>query len=218
MIKKISLRKLLDKSQLYLIIDKKILGQRVITDIARRIKNSAIDMVQLRDKISTKADILKSAFSLKKVLSNTDKILIINDYLDVAKIIGADGVHLGQNDIPVKIARKLLGRKKIIGISCHNLKQALQAEKQGADYIGIGPIYPTPLKPNITKTINPGLIKTLKRKVKIPFFAIGGIGLKNIKEVSASGISRVALCRGILNAKNIIKTTKAISSQLSAIS
>ena len=218
MIKKISLRKLLNKSQLYLIIDKKILGQRAITDIARRIKNSAIDMVQLRDKISTKADILKSAFSLKKVLSNTDKILIINDYLDVAKIIGADGVHLGQNDIPVKIARKLLGRKKIIGISCHNLKQALQAEKQGADYIGIGPIYPTPLKPNITKTINPGLIKTLKRKVKIPFFAIGGIGLKNIKEVSASGISRVALCRGILNAKNIIKTTKAISSQLSAIS
>jgi len=218
LIKKISLRKLLNKSQLYLIIDKKILGQRVITDIARRIKNSAIDMVQLRDKISTKADILKSAFSLKKVLSNTDKILIINDYLDVAKIIGADGVHLGQNDIPVKIARKLLGRKKIIGISCHNLKQALQAEKQGADYIGIGPIYPTPLKPNITKTINPGLIKTLKRKVKIPFFAIGGIGLKNIKEVSASGISRVALCRGILNAKNIIKTTKAISSQLSAIS
>ncbi|MBU0710134.1 MAG: thiamine phosphate synthase [Candidatus Omnitrophica bacterium] len=218
MIKKISLRKLLNKSQLYLIIDKKILGQRAITDIARRIKSSTIDMVQLRDKISTKADILKSAFSLKKVLSNTDKILIINDYLDVAKIIGADGVHLGQNDIPVKIARKLLGRKKIIGISCHNLKQALQAEKQGADYIGIGPIYPTPLKPNITKTINPGLIKTLKRKVKIPFFAIGGIGLKNIKEVSASGISRVALCRGILNAKNIIKTTKAISSQLSALS
>ncbi|MBU1090845.1 MAG: thiamine phosphate synthase [Candidatus Omnitrophica bacterium] len=218
MIKKISLRKLLNKSQLYLIIDKKILGQRAITDIARRIKSSTIDMVQLRDKISTKADILKSAFSLKRVLSNTDKILIINDYLDVAKIIGADGVHLGQNDIPVKIARKLLGRKKIIGISCHNLKQALQAEKQGADYIGIGPIYPTPLKPNITKTINPGLIKTLKRKVKIPFFAIGGIGLKNIKEVSASGISRVALCRGILNAKNIIKTTKAISSQLSAIS
>ncbi|MBU1905558.1 MAG: thiamine phosphate synthase [Candidatus Omnitrophica bacterium] len=218
MIKKISLRKLLNKSQLYLIIDKKILGQRAVTDIARRIKSSTIDMVQLRDKISTKADILKSAFSLKKVLSNTDKILIINDYLDVAKIIGADGVHLGQNDIPVKIARKLLGRKKIIGISCHNLKQALQAEKQGADYIGIGPIYPTPLKPNITKTINPGLIKTLKRKVKIPFFAIGGIGLKNIKEVSASGISRVALCRGILNAKNIIKTTKAISSQLSALS
>ncbi|MFH1355079.1 MAG: thiamine phosphate synthase [Candidatus Omnitrophota bacterium] len=209
-------KRLLEKARLYLIIDKETLKKRATADIDSWIKKTSADIVQLRDKASRKKDILRMAFRLKGALSGSDKIFIINDYLDVAKIIDADGLHLGQDDIPVRIARKLLGREKIIGISCHNIKQALQAEKQGADYIGIGPIFPTPLKPGITKTINPGLIKTLKSKLKIPLFAIGGISLENIKQLSACGVNRIALCRGILNSKSINRTARLIKRRLKA--
>jgi thiamine-phosphate pyrophosphorylase len=147
---------------------------------------------------------------MRDLLLNSKSIFIINDYIDIAKILDADGIHLGQDDISIGIARKILGKGKIIGISCHNLEQALRAQEKGADYISIGPVFPTSTKPN-AKPISLRLIKKISRKIKIPFFAIGGINENNIIEVLSRGAKRVAVCRAVCQAKDIPITIKKLS-------
>lgn len=194
---------LLRKQRLYLIVDKKIYCNRDMPAMAARIIGQGAGIIQLRDKQSNKDSIVKEALLLRKALSNTNTLFIVNDYLDVAKILNCDGLHLGQEDSSLGIARKILGPDKIIGVSCHNLKQALKAQKEGADYIGFGPVFPTTTKPGIKKTTGLNLIKELKKKIKIPFFAIGGINKSNINEVLSSGTDKVAICSAILKARNI---------------
>lgn len=187
---------MLKKCSLYVILDKEILGRRVLFDIANIIKDS-IQIIQLRDKVSAKKEILQDAFLLKKLLSRRRTLFIINDYLDIARIVDSDGLHLGQDDVPLKIARKFLGKDKIIGISCHSLKQALEAQSVGADYISIGPIFPTLSKPEC-KPVGLNLLTRCKGKIELPLFAIGGINAGNLKEVLSRGIKRIAVCRAIL--------------------
>jgi len=160
-----------------------------------------VGIIQLRDKVSDKSHVLSLASKLARCLSKTKTLFIINDYVDIAFLSGADGVHLGQQDLPLKQARKVLGRDKIIGISCHNLCQALKAQKEGADYIGIGPIYPTATKPEY-RAIGLRVLRQLKHQIKIPYFAIGNIHEGNIKEITAAGARRIAVCRAILKADN----------------
>ena len=194
---------LLRKQRLYLIVDKKISYNRNIPAMVARIKGSGAGIIQFRDKQSNKESIVKEALLLRKALSSTNTLFIVNDYLDVAKILNCDGLHLGQKDSSLGIARKILGPDKIIGVSCHNLKQALKAQEEGADYIGFGPVFPTTTKPRIKKTTGLNLMKKLKKRMKIPFFAIGGINKSNINEVLSSGTDKVAICSAILKAKNI---------------
>jgi len=179
-----------------------------------KIKYCGIDIIQLRDKDSKKENILRDALFIHKALLNTNTIFIINDYLDIAKIINCDGIHLGQKDTSIEIARKILGKDKIIGVSCHNLSQALIAQKKGADYIGIGPIFPTFTKPHISKLISLNLIKEIKKKIKIPFFAIGGINLDNINKVITFRANRIAVCRAILNSQDIPSTVREFKKAL----
>lgn len=197
-----SKKELLKKSRLYAIIDKKTCGQKSLLEAADKIKSLGADIIQLRDKISDKAAILKDAYSLRRLLAKSKTLFIINDYLDIARITDADGIHLGQEDCSIKIARKILGKDKIIGLSCHSLKQAIEAQKQGADYIGIGPIFKTPTKP-AAKPIGLKIIREIGRRLKIPFFAIGGIDKNNIKEVVACGAKRVAVTRAADQARDI---------------
>jgi len=201
---------LLEKSRLYLIIDKKVIKEKPIFSVARKIKGCPIDIIQLRDKESKKEFILSDAFVLRKLFSRTKTIFIINDYLDIAKIVDTDGVHLGQEDASIEIARRVLGQDKIIGVSCHNLKQAIEAEKKGADYIGIGPLFSTPTKPE-SKPRGLDLIRQCKKIIKIPFFAIGGINLSNINQVLLGGAERVAICSAICQARNISLVTRGLS-------
>lgn len=205
-----SRKTLLKESRLYAIIDKKVSAQHSIFNIVGKIKGSGVDIIQFRDKESKKEDILRDAFLIHKLLLNTKKLFIINDYLDVAKIVDSDGLHLGQADTPIEIARRILGKDKIIGISCHNLKQALQAQSKGADYIGIGPIFSTATKPEYEPT-GLNLIKALKDKIKIPFFVIGDINLNNINRILSAGAERIAVCRAILKAKDISLAIKDFS-------
>ncbi|MCX5668666.1 MAG: thiamine phosphate synthase, partial [Candidatus Omnitrophica bacterium] len=125
-------------------------------------------------------------------------------------------VHLGQEDLSLREARKILGQDKIIGLSCHNLAQAFRAQKQGADYIGIGPVYATATKPGY-----PGIgIKAaaeLKAKIKIPYFAIGNINEGNIKEITAAGFRRIAVCQAILGSQDPKGATKRLSKKLKKI-
>ncbi len=181
---------LLKRSLLYLILDKPRLT---------KLSSDVVGIIQLRDKVSDKSHVLSAAVRLARLLSKSKTLFIVNDYIDIAILSGSDGVHLGQDDLPLKQARKLLGKNKIIGISCHNLRQALKAQKEGADYIGIGPIYSTATKPEY-KAIGLRVLRQLRGKIKIPYFAIGSINESNIKEITAAGARRIAVCRAILKA------------------
>jgi thiamine-phosphate pyrophosphorylase len=203
-----SRKRSLKKSHLYLILDKKFCFSKSILKILDKIKGC--DIIQLRDKESKRQDILKEAFLIRKFLNRKNVLFIINDYLDIAKIVDSDGLHIGQYDTSIEIARKVLGKHKIIGVSCHNLKQALDARRRGADYISIGPIFSTPIKPEY-KLIGINLVKKIKQRLKIPFFAIGGINQDNISILKSIGAKRVAICRAILQAKDISKTIKYFS-------
>ena len=205
-------KKLLKESRLYAIADERVCGQRPMSDIISKIKDSA-GIIQLRDKESKKESILKEAYKLRQLLTGTKTIFIINDYIDIAKIADSDGIHLGQNDLPVQTARSLLGKDKIIGVSCHNLNQAIRAQKNGADYISIGPIFSTPTKPEY-KAVGLDLIKKVKKAMHIPFFVIGGINEHNITSVIAEGIEKVAICRAICRAKDISGAAKRLSAIL----
>ena len=204
-------KKLLKKSRLYVIIDKGVLRNKDLSNAVIKKRDSGAQIIQFRDKEQKKELILETAFLLHKLLLKDNVIYIINDHLDIAKIVDSDGIHLGQNDIPIEIARRVLGKDKIIGISCHNLKQAQIAQKGGADYIGIGPVFPTATKPENRKTISPNIIKILKKKIKIPFFFIGGIKKNNINFITSQGVRRIAISSAILKSKNISQATKYFS-------
>ena len=206
-------KKLLKESRLYVIVDKKVSGRRPIFNIVSKIKDLGADIIQLRDKESKKESILKEAYRLRKLLTNTQTLFIINDYIDIAKLVDSDGIHLGQNDLPLETARQLLGKDKIIGISCHNLNQAIAAQKNGADYISIGPVFSTPTKPEY-KAVGLDLIRKVKRAIHIPFFVIGGINENNINDILSQGIKRVAICRAICRAKDIPFTVGKITNLL----
>lgn len=209
-------RKLLKKSRLYVIIDKRVLRNRDLSNAVIKTRDAGAHIIQLRDKEQKKELILQNAYLLHKLLSKDNVIYIINDHLDIAKIVDSDGIHLGQNDISIEIARRVLGKDKIIGISCHSLKQAQIAQKNGADYIGIGPIFCTSTKPENTKTINLKIIKILKKKIKIPFFVIGGINKNNIRLVTSRGVKRIAITSAILESKDISEATSYFSKILNS--
>ncbi|MEI6831517.1 MAG: thiamine phosphate synthase [Candidatus Omnitrophota bacterium] len=208
-------RDLLKKSQLYLILDKPTVAKRSLDNLVSKILKSGIRIIQLRDKQSAKLDLLNLAIKLSRRLKRSKTLFIINDHLDVAKIVKADGLHLGQMDLPLKAARKILGKDKIIGISCHNLRQALKAQKDGADYIGIGPVYKTSTKPG-SDAIGIKVLEQLKGRINIPYFAIGNIRKSNINKIVSAGATRVAVCREILNSKNIKHSARELLNELRA--
>ncbi len=210
-----SKRNLLRKSQLYLILDKPAVARRSLDNLVSKILDTEIGIIQLRDKHSVKPDLLNLAIKLSRRLKKSKLLFIINDHLDIAILANADGLHLGQMDLPISAARKILGKDKIIGVSCHNLRQALKAQKDGADYIGIGPVYKTSTKPG-SGAIGVKVLKQLKNKITIPYFAIGNISKSNINRVVSAGVTRIAVCRAILNSKNIQQTAGELLSELRA--
>lgn len=196
-------------SRLYLVLDKDSCYQGNVTGIFHRVRKEGIDLVQLRENTASDRALLCDAQIIKRLCQEQEIIFLINNRLDIAWITNADGLHLGQLDLPLKAARKILGKNKILGMSCHNLTQALKAEAEGADYISIGPIFPTQTKPNL-KPINPKLIKMIKERIKIPFFVIGGINQVNIRKIISYGAKRFALCRAICCAENVKKASQEL--------
>lgn len=197
-----SKKRLLKDSLLYLIIDKKVCANRSLSKLASEAADSGVDIIQLRDKESARESVLKSAYAIRKSLADKKAIFILNDYIDIAKIVDSDGVHLGQDDFSVSIARRILGQDKIIGVSCTNLTQARLAQKQGADYIGVGPIFATSTKPQaLPQGLN--LVRKIKGYIQIPFFVLGGITRDNLRDVLTAGAKRIAVCQAICGTKNI---------------
>lgn len=166
-------------------------------DMARKVLKGGVRWIQYRDKFRTRREIFEEALRLRRLTADFNAVYIVNDYVDIAYCSDADGVHLGQDDLPLKEARKIIGKKKIIGISTHNLAQAMAAEKEGADYIGFGPVFKTATK-DAGQPRGTEILQEIKAKVKIPVVAIGGINLENIMSVLSMGIDAIAVASGIL--------------------
>ena len=195
--------------KLYVIADKKSAGRRSLAKIVRAAILGGADVIQLRDKHAGDRELLAQARALLKITKPFRIPLIVNDRAKVAQMAGADGVHLGQEDGDLKAARKILGPKAIVGRSTHSMAQALKAQKQGFDYIGVGPVFQTPTKPSYTP-VGLDLVHFASKRLKIPFVAIGGIDLKNLSEVRAAGAKTVAVVRAVCIAKNPKKACEEI--------
>lgn len=172
-----------------------------------------VDIVQLREKNMSAKKIVELGAKVKQLCLQYGTTFIVNDRIDVAAILEADGIHLGQDDLDVASARQILGDKCIVGISTHKPEQALKAVEDGADYIGVGPVFATPTKEG---KIPVGLeyVKWASENIEIPFFAIGGIDEENIDEVLKAGAKRVAVVRAIINAKSPQKAAEKFLEKL----
>ena len=205
------LKKLFSKAApLYLLTDRQLAGL-THAQITRQALSGGIKAIQLREKDRSKKEIFIEALVLKKLTTKYNATFIINDHIDIALAVNADGVHLGQEDMPLPEARKIIGSKKIIGISTHSLRQAQKAEKEGADYIGFGPIFHTGTK-DAGKPKGLKALQKISEHINVPIVAIGGITSGNIKEVLMSGADAAAIASGILRGNIRENTLNYLSS------
>ena len=194
-----SSKKRLKDAKLYLILDTQVLDYQKLLTLLKESVRFGVDVVQLRDKFGSAKDIL--FFCHKAIKITRHQIpFILNDRIDLAEIAGVDGVHLGQDDIVCKDARRILGYKAIIGVSCQEFPQVVKAKRDGADYVGFGSIFKTLTKPDRSPMDLQELTK-VNRLAKIPLFAIGGINTRNVSSLRPAGVKRIAVCRDILLAK-----------------
>ena len=178
------------------ITDRKVSGLSC-EDMIHKVLMNGVRWIQFREKERSRRKIYEKAIKLRRLTKDYNAVFIINDFPDIAMCADADGVHLGQDDLPLKEARKIIGRNRIIGISTHSLEQATLAEKDGADYIGFGPIFPTHTK-DAGKPKGIGMLCEVKKQVKIPIVAIGGINLENVRSVLNTGVDAIAVASAIL--------------------
>lgn len=197
--KALELRKINKKNWIYKFKNLNSLGAYVITSpdhikIAEKALRAGANIIQYRDKTSQRKDLLRNAIEIRNITNKYNSIFIVNDFIDIALMSHADGVHLGQDDIPVLEARKITSSNFIIGVSTHSLSQAIEAQSHGADYIGIGPVFSTPLKKN-HPSIELNTVKEVLETVNIPVVAIGGLNLDNILKLRNIGIKNFAMIR-----------------------
>ncbi|MFC4777081.1 thiamine phosphate synthase [Paenibacillus sp. GCM10023252] len=183
--------------ELYVITGENYHPGRELLAVMEQTLQGGARMVQLRDKWASKEELLQKGHALRALTRKYNVPLIINDYVDIALEVEADGVHLGQEDGGLEEARRLLGPDRIIGISTHKIEQARAAERGGADYIGVGPVYPTGTKPG-REAVTPSYVRQVATEIRIPFVAIGGITLSNVDEVLQAGATRVCAVSAIV--------------------
>jgi thiamine-phosphate pyrophosphorylase len=187
---------------LYVILDRQFLGDRDELDIAGQIIEGGASVIQLRDKQSRKGELLLVAQKLRELCSQADVLFIINDYLDLAMAVDADGLHIGQEDLPLPVIRRELPIDKIVGCSVTMLSQATKAQAEGADYIALGSIFPTATKKGAT-VVGVDMLKEFKQTVPIPLVAIGGINQNNIGEVVSAGADAVAVISAVVGEEDV---------------
>lgn len=192
---------------LYAVTDRAWLGDKSLSMVVREALEGGASFIQLREKNLPFDEFLAEANEIKELCKEYMVPFVINDNVDVALACDADGVHLGQDDMSPIEARKMLGDNKIIGISAVNLEQAILAEKQGADYLGVGAVFPTSTKEDAAY-VSYEELKKICEAVSIPVVAIGGIGANNIMELKGSGIDGISVVSAIFAQKNIKEATE----------
>jgi thiamine-phosphate pyrophosphorylase len=195
--------------RLYLITDRKLFNAQCSLYLAiEDALKAGVKVIQLREKDLGPRDLLNMAYMMRDLTKQYNARLFINDRVDIALAVGADGVHLGQNSMSARPVRKISGNKLLIGVSTHGIDEAIEAEKDGADFITLGPIYQTPSKLKYGNPIGIDTLRKVKSKVSIPVLAIGGIKVDKVKEVTEVGADGIALISAILTAENIKETTE----------
>ncbi|MBD8134312.1 thiamine phosphate synthase [Peribacillus frigoritolerans] len=185
---------------LYLVTEESIAIEELTKIIAQSV-SGGVSIVQLREKNNSSLSFYKKASALKQLLNELSIPLIINDRVDIALAVGAEGIHIGQDDLPLPVVKKMVPEDMIVGVSVSTLEEALEAERNGADYIGVGSVFPTKTKQDATLMALEDLGE-ICRGVSIPAVAIGGITADNISALSDSGLSGTAVVSAIMNADN----------------
>ena len=187
---------------LYLVTDSQLVKERKLEDVVKEAISGGVTLVQLREKNISSLEFYNLAQSIKKVTSSYKVPLIINDRLDIALAVDADGIHIGQNDLPCEVVRKFLKKDKIVGVSAHNLSEALKAEKEGATYLGCGAVFSTLTKTDVS-VLKKEELKKIKDAVSIPIVAIGGINEKNVLDLSNTNIDGIAVVSAIIGKNDV---------------
>ncbi len=196
---------------IYGILGEKFSLGRTNVEVARQMVDAGVDILQYREKVKDKSykDMLDECYKIRKITEKAGVPFIINDHVAIALLVGADGIHQGQDDLPVKEVKKL-APGMMIGCSTHNSAQAKKAVEDGADYIGVGPIFTTRTKEDVCDAVGLDYLDHVAANHEIPFVAIGGIKRSNLRDVVARGAKTVCLVTEIISAKNIEKRIKEI--------
>ena len=190
-------------AQLYIITDQRLARGRLLTEIVAQAIAGGADIIQLRDKESSAKELVQTGLALRDVTRQTGAIFIVNDRVDVAMVVDADGAHLGQDDLPPIYARRIMGSEKIIGVSVGSVAEAIQAVADSADYVSIGSIFPTQTKPDAGDAVGTQLIAQIKNAVDVPVVAIGGITTDNIAQVAEAGADCAAVISAVVGADDV---------------
>ena len=198
---------------LYVILDPEAARGRALLDILRQAAKGGARLFQYRDKISSMAAAYLQAVPLRQAARDLGATFLINDRCDLALAVDADGVHLGQHDLPVQMARTVMGAGKLIGISTHTDAQVSAATQAGADYLGFGPIFPPSSKRDHDPVVGIDGLRRIRRLTGLPVFAIGGIALDHVPSMIEAGANGVAVISAIVRAADVTATTHAFVSQ-----
>lgn len=180
--------------------------------VVKEMIEAGVEVIQYREKFKTHREKLKEAKELSKLCKENKVIFIVNDHIDIALMVDADGVHVGQEDLPIEDIRKILGPEKIIGLSTHSIEDAIEATKKDIDYIGVGPIFPTTTKER--EAVGLEYLEYVQNNINLPHIAIGGIKESNLSEIIQRGATRVALVSEIVGADNIGEKIEKLKEQL----
>jgi thiamine-phosphate pyrophosphorylase len=184
---------------LYVVLDRAASAGRDLGDLLDAVIAGGARMIQLRDKSSPSGRLLPLAEQLRARCRDLGAIFIVNDRVDLAVAVGADGVHLGQDDLPPRVARPLLRPGMILGVSTHSVEQARRAQADGADYVAVGSMFPTRTKPDF-ELVGPALVRALRPEIRVPLVGIGGITPDNVGDVIRAGADGVAVISAVCGA------------------
>lgn len=199
---------------LYLVTDRALSKGRSLLEIIKSAVEGGVTIVQLREKDCSTREFLKIAQEVKDLCSPLGVPLIINDRVDIALAVGAEGLHIGQSDMPYEIARKLMGPSAIIGLSVENVQDALNAEKIDVDYLGLSPIYSTPTKIDIHHELGLEGIREIRKISRHPLIAIGGVNIHNTAEIIAAGSDGIAVVSAICSAEDPRSASQKLLAQV----
>lgn len=200
---------------LYGILDLTYIDALDAERVARAMTDGGVDLIQLRGKQQPLGQLIDLAGQVQEITSRFSVPLIVNDYAEIAKHVLVEGVHVGQDDDSVALVRQKVERPVVVGKSTHSVEQAIAAQREGANYIGFGPIFATPTKPDY-KPIGLKDIKQVHAKVSLPIFCIGGIKIDNLTEIISAGARRVAIVSGLLKASDIVKYARGCKKLLTS--
>lgn len=197
-------------SGIYIITDALLRPQRTHAQIAAAACKGGATIVQLRDKKASDSQFYNWAVEIREITRAHNVLFVINDRVDIATAVGADGINIGQTDMPVSAARKVLPKSAFIGVSCSNMQETMRAQADGADYIGFGPVYCTTTKEDAAEETGLDTLRKVVESVSIPVVAIGGINHSNAADVAATGVQSISVVSAVVCADDMVEATASL--------